>query len=351
MLKGKKVLYMTHLAIGDYVYQRQYLRKLKQQYPNIEIDIWIDDCRVRHKKWHSARNNTLSQWLGSEPFINQIYPIVANASERQNLIDKAIDENYDLVFFVALNRCERYARIARVIAQSSLAVGTKSATIGNPLTRWWHFSRLDNFLTLQHTQNYSHISDLYGQAFETCLGLDQDDSSRVDSIDIPHTYKLAAVELLGEIAKHKPGRSLFINHLSTSEKRDYSWPKLRELLISLNQCEDNLSFVINVPPVEFLSTQQKVLDDPKLKHLRALVFCADEHFLQLPALINACDIVISVETAVMHLADALGKKQVVLMRAMAEQWRPRYADHVLFGDNRVDQIAVQDIVSAVRTII
>lgn len=346
--KGKKVLYMTHLALGDYVYQRQFLRQLKQQYPDVKLDIWIDDCRVRHKRWHTGRNKTLTQWLESESFVSRIYPIVANAAERQQLVEDAKKEDYDLVFFVALNRCERYAKIAKAIANDGLTIGTKATTLGNPFTRWWHFSKLDSFMHLRPTHEYSHISELYALCFKTCLGIEREHPQQLDSIEVPDEYQLAAKAILDDLACHQPSINLFINHLSTSSKRDYSWSKLRELLISLSQTPTKTCFVLNVPPVELASTQQKVVDDPELSRLRIRVFCADQHFLQLPALIEACDMVISVETAVMHLAEALGKKQIVLMRESAEQWRPRSASKVLLGENKVEQIEVQDIISAVK---
>jgi hypothetical protein len=36
-----KVLYMSHLALGDYIYQGAFLKALTESYPNIKLDIWI----------------------------------------------------------------------------------------------------------------------------------------------------------------------------------------------------------------------------------------------------------------------------------------------------------------------
>lgn len=44
-----KVLYMSHLALGDYIYQGAFLKALTESYPNIKLDIWIDDCRKKRK--------------------------------------------------------------------------------------------------------------------------------------------------------------------------------------------------------------------------------------------------------------------------------------------------------------
>jgi hypothetical protein len=42
-----KVLYMSHLALGDYIYQGPFLKALADTYPNIKLDVWIDDCRKK----------------------------------------------------------------------------------------------------------------------------------------------------------------------------------------------------------------------------------------------------------------------------------------------------------------
>lgn len=336
---------MTHLALGDYVYQRQFLRQLKEQNPHLLLDIWIDDCRVRHKTWHQGRNQTLCQWLEAEPFINNIYPIATNAETRSALIQKASKENYDLVFFIAMNRSSRFAKIARTIAPHGIVVGTKSAELTNPLSKWLMFKRLDSYLDLAE-DTCSPIRERFANCFSACLGLQTDPGMMPDRINIPAEYALAAKNRVEQATQKSEGKTLFINHLSTSEKRDYSWQQTRRLLLKLADVEDSLTFFLNVPPDQVNATQAQVKSDPSLSKLNLFVFCATEHFFQLPAMIDACDFVISVETAVMHIAAALQKPQLILMRQSAKQWQPPATNNVLFGDKRVDQIEVEDAVNS-----
>ncbi|MGB2102628.1 MAG: hypothetical protein ACPHTF_02860 [Porticoccaceae bacterium] len=56
-----KLLYMTHLALGDYLYQGPFLKALALSQPNIQLDIWIDDCRQKKKSWHTGRSQSLVQ--------------------------------------------------------------------------------------------------------------------------------------------------------------------------------------------------------------------------------------------------------------------------------------------------
>jgi len=83
-----------------------------------------------------------------------------------------------------------------------------------------------------------------------------------------------------------------------------------------------VTVVVNVVP-EALEEARRLFDgrpDPDLAHVRQ--FSADEHFFQLPAVLRLCTLVISVETAVMHLANAVGVPVVALMRRNHPEWAP-----------------------------
>jgi hypothetical protein len=67
---------------------------------------------------------------------------------------------------------------------------------------------------------------------------------------------------------------------------------------------------------------------------------AEAHFYQLPAAISLCDLVVTVETSVGHLASALGVPAVVLMRRENPEWRPWETSRcvVLTTTSRVDAV-------------
>lgn len=345
---AQKVLFMTHLALGDYVYQRQFLRLLKTQYPQLSLDIWIDDCRIRHKNWHAGRNQTLCQWLSEEPYYNNIYPIVANSKERSSLITQARNEDYDFVFFIAMNRGARFAKIARLIAPQAKVVGALSSDFNNPISKRFTLNRLDSFIQVEDDNNLP-IKSRYAQYFSTCLGVKTDSiaENELDIIDIPQRFIDSAVKVVSEAKPSSSWKTLLINHLSTNEKRDFSWQQTRELLCEVASAKPTTNFFLNVPPDQLGSIERKVASDEKLNTLQIKVFSAQQHFFELPALISACDFVVSVETAVMHLSAALRKPQLILMRDNAKQWQPPGAHNVLFGTKRVDQIAVDEVVSSV----
>ena len=47
-----------------------------------------------------------------------------------------------------------------------------------------------------------------------------------------------------------------------------------------------------------------------------------DNFFQLPAVLSECDLIISVETAVMHLANAVHVPVIALMRQKNPEWVP-----------------------------
>ena len=84
-----KILYMTHLALGDYVYQGAFLKALADAYSGLQIDVWIDDCRSNQKSWHSGRNSPISNtstfhWLAGRviSFQTAIIVFMVSASDR-----------------------------------------------------------------------------------------------------------------------------------------------------------------------------------------------------------------------------------------------------------------------------
>jgi len=61
-------------------------------------------------------------------------------------------------------------------------------------------------------------------------------------------------------------------------------------------------FIVNAVPQELAQARQ-VIQSYSLQ--RTELFSAEDNFFQLPAVLCQCDLIISVETAVMHLANAV----------------------------------------------
>ncbi|WP_051972039.1 glycosyltransferase family 9 protein [Massilia sp. 9096] len=79
-------------------------------------------------------------------------------------------------------------------------------------------------------------------------------------------------------------------------------------------------------------------EDPALARVR--LFSADDHFYQLPAIMALCSLVISVETAVMHLANAMQVPVIALMRRNHPEWAPIDRDNstVIMAEHEEDWV-------------
>ena len=345
-----KLLYMTHLALGDYIYQGPFLKALALSHPDIQLDIWIDDCRKKKKSWHTGRSQSLVQWLSKESYINTIYPIATNASDLDQHIQRAHLEDYDAVVFVATNRNGDFAKTALKIVNRSKVYGTIPPSRLDRLIHHYVYKKLDNKISLTHTNQHDHISDFYQDIFQQFFAISLSQEQRLLELDISRQLKDQCTHKIDALAKkHQLSQPqvIFINHLSTSSKRDWKLSQLGELIRLISDKSPQSLFILNSPPSEFESIECWVKDNPKIGNLAIEVFTARNNFFELPGLMSLCNLVISVETAIMHLASNLNIKQIALIRQSAKHWRPLNNSFVLQGKHRVDSIQPTEVFDAI----
>ena len=348
--QAHRVLYMTHLAIGDFVYQGPHLQALQQAYPNIQLDIWIDDLRGTSKTWHQGRNTTLCQWLEDQPFINHIYPIAANNSHRQALIRQAQERDYDAIIFIATQRSDLFAKAARAISRSAYIVGTQAKGYQNPLGKWWRFRQINGVLDESRIPDTAqqHISSLYGHRFQALVGVKSEAATL--AVSPPAAWRQRTRQRLDALDPEGARRWVLINHLSTSVKRDLSWSKTLELIKALHKRYPALSFVLNLPPDQFQAVEERLHqqnEEYQDSGITILPFTATEHFYELPAMLCCVDYVVTVETAIMHLAASVGTRQTALVRASATHWQPLGDSQVVECQGSIDAVDVAVLVARV----
>jgi ADP-heptose:LPS heptosyltransferase len=346
---ARRLLYMSHLAIGDFIYQGVWLKALKKKYPHLEIDIWFDDCRKKPHSWAAGRNVTLSEWLNTEGDFGELYPIVSDLAERQQEIERARERNYDLIVFIGKNRSEQFAKVARQISGSAFIVAAKSKPLSNPLAKWWHFHRLDAYFDFdQVSRDTGRVTGLYEQSFGRVFGLTTADTGGRELLatQVESSYLSDAREWVASFAPGEGRRLVFVNHLSTSTKKDYPWTQLREVLLALGRRYDDLAFIVNSPPDKFDETEALINGDSELGELSIHASTASRSFFELPALMSLSDYVISVDTATTHLAASLDKPLVAIMANDLKLWQPAGDGIILEGTGRAASVTPAAVVGA-----
>ena len=344
-----KILYMSHLALGDYIYQGPFFKALVESHPNIRLDIWIDDCRKKKKAWHADRSQALVQWLSSESHINDIYPISSGQSDLDKQIQKAHLQDYDVVVYVATNRTAEFAKTAVKIVNRGKVFGTVPMNRLDNLVNYNTYNKLDGKINIKKINAFNHISDFYQHIFRQFFAVTIDHNQRLLKLDIAPTLKQQCLSRIDTWAKKNQlnnPRVIFINHLSTCKKRDWKLSQVEELLLLLGERFPKCLFILNTPPSDFESLNYWAKNNPITKHLAIEAYTAKENFFELPGLMSLCSLVISVETAIMHLASSLNIQQIALIRQSAKHWRPLNNSQVLKGRQRVDSITPHEVFNA-----
>lgn len=351
--KSKKVLYMSHMAIGDYVYQGAFLKALAKKYPQLKIDLWIDDCRSKKKSWHAGRNTIMNQWLSSESYINYVYSMPESRAEQRQQIKAAWDRNYDVIVFVAKSRISDFASLALKIANTGKVFGTNTGNVFDNILNYSAYKKLDGKINIQNASKNDHITDFYQHIFQRFFGLQVPIDQRILKLNISPSLIDQSEKKLSRLASkyqlEKP-KTIFINHLSTTSKRDWRLDQLESLALSINNNTPNSLIILNAPPHAFNMLNQWLENNQKLHSVAIEVFTAKQDFFELPALMSRCSLVISVETSIMHLASSLHIQQIALIRESAFHWRPRNNSMVLVGKKRVDTIQPETVLKTMRNL-
>ena len=329
LARADKILFITHLAIGDFTYLQNFFAAFAKQNPHLKIDLWIDELRRSNdpKQWVYLKKYALYDWAEHCPFFNKVYRNTYSPALLQESIQAAQQENYPVVVSLATLRPHRYANLAREIGANSWVVGIKGKS------RWYApwdksaYAKLDaSFAPFQRPEGGYHITAVYADWFRQLSGLQLDQKQRFPFIDIPQQWQQYALTQLADwgVTEQQASQGkkvVFINAFAKTKKRCWPLSSVAELIVEMGKLPPwrDTCFIVNAVPQE-LEHAKSVLAQYKLNN--TFLFSAGDNFFQLPAVLQRCDLIISVETAVMHLANAVHVPVVALMRQKNPEWVP-----------------------------
>jgi heptosyltransferase-3 len=361
LVQAGKILFIAHLALGDFTYLQSCFRALAQAYPQLEIHLWVDERRrtANAAEWPHLKKYALYDWLAECPFIARVYNETYSPALFAQSLAAAQREDYPLVVSLAVLERHKYAILARKISRRGFVVGQKKRVRPYDVMKYLVYRKLDASIPAYTAASHrdQHISDIYAGWFNQLFGMDIPAGARFPVLDIgEHWMRYAHEQFAAWGFRQAPGqgarppaRVVFLNAFSKCAER--SWPLERIIgLIRTMRCDPawgDSGFVVNVVPEE-LARARTLFDAEGLA--RTHLFSAEDNFFQLPAILSLCDLVISVETAVMHLANAVHVPVIALMRQKNPEWAPiDKANSIIITaagrDDWVDCIGVQDVMA------
>lgn len=358
LVEPGKILFVAHLALGDFAYLQNCFLAFAKRFPLRRIDLWVDEVRRTGdaSRWEQLRKYSLYDWVRGCGLFGKVYDQTYSPQLLAESLAEARAENYPIVVSLANLRPQKYARMARSIAPDGQVIGLRRDP---SLFRFHHelsYRLLDSAIALgrRGDSNSKHISDIYAERFERLCGLIVPPTERFPFVKIPERWIRQAREQWVKWEDGSVGRRVFVNPFAKTRKRSWPLERVVELILAMRERSEwsNATFVVNATPEE-RDRMEEVLRCHVL--FDAHCFSAIESFFQLPATLAECDLVISVETAVMHLASAVRVPVIALMRKKNPEWVPfdRERSIVLTAPRRrdwVDAILVSDVLDALRQI-
>jgi len=321
LLKSDRILFIIPLAIGDFVYLHNYFKKLADMYPHLKIDLWIDEVRRTFCfwRWKGLKRYSLYDWVHSCSFFNKIYDETYSPLVLKKTLLKAKKENYSIV--VSWSSKRKHVKFAKLISSNGVLIGMSKKEGFFRFIDKYYYNKL-NFAVNYNAFKKEHIIHTNHSLFRKIFGLNLEEKDLYPSINIPKEWILQAkLKFLKWGINKNHSKVIFINTFAKPKKRNWTLEKLMKLIIELRKDDNfyNTAFVINAPPDQF-ERVKNVLNNYSFN--QNFLFTANKSFFQLPAIISLCDLVISVETSVIHLASVLKIPVVALMRQKNPEWAP-----------------------------
>ena len=358
--KSGKVLFVAHLALGDFTYLQNCFRAFARAFPHIRIHLWVDERRRtrRASEWPHLKKYSLYDWLAECPYIEKVYNETYSPALFRQSIQEAQRQEYPIVISLGVLERHKYAILARKISPRGFVVGQKKRVRPYDFPKHLIYRKLDAFIPAYEAVTHAdqHISDIYAGWFTKLFGIDIPPASRFPFVHIPEKWICYAQQQFAawgfssnDGQSHATRKAVFLNAFSKSVERSWPLDRMIELIQALRKQDSwrATGFIVNVVPEEMERAR-------KLFALHALadvhLFSAEENFFQLPAILSRCDLIVSVETAVMHLANAVHVPVIALMRQKNPEWAPidQANSVVITVQNRndwVDRITVDDVVA------
>ena len=323
-----RVLFIIHLAIGDFAYLQSAFRALKKHYPHIKIDLFVVEsrCTDNQARWELLKNDVIYDWLENCGLFNKVYKKNYAPQFFEESIKEAKAENYPLIISfgdVHSEPTELYAR--KMAGDNSIVAGLKLHInwyrLKYQISKRKLWKNLDITFDSIPMKQGKHISDLFAHWFSQISGFTMSYEERLPYIDIPQQWVNNAEKKLNNLKKTPEQKVVFINYLAKDPNRSWKANQAIELVKQMQDLQEwkDALYILNTTP-DFLNDIQELIRQHQLTN--TIPFSAVDSFYELPATLKQADLIISVETSIIHLANAVNTPLIALMRLKTPEWAP-----------------------------
>jgi len=358
--KADKILFIAHLALGDFTYLQNCFQAFAKNYPHIKIHLWIDELRRTNDKtqWDHLKKYVIYDWVNACKIFDKTYTRTYSPDLLKESVKEARSEDYPIVVSLAVLNRHRYVLLARKISPKGFVSGQKKRVRFLDIRKHLIYRKLNTFIpayavTEEHQKgdlDIPHISTIYADWFRQLFNVSVPESERFPFVDIPEQWQRYAQQQFVTWGFNSGKKVVFLNSFSKSKDRTWPLERVFELVLEMkrNPTWCNVNFIINVVP-ERMAQAKTLYANYQLDQVH--LFSAEENFFQLPAVLSLCQLIISVETAVMHLANAVHVPVIALMRLTSPEWAPINAEitRIVKVSHRkawIDEITVEQVLAA-----
>jgi len=354
LARADKILFVAHLALGDFTYLQNCFQAFAHAFPHLRIHLWVDETRRTRDagQWEHLRKYSLYDWVDDCGLFDKVYRETYSPALLARSIAEAQQERYPIVISLAVLKRHFYAALIRKISPDGFVVGQKKRVRPWDIPKRLIYRKLDASIPayVARSAGLAHISAIYAGWFQTLFGFAMTAEQRFPFVRIPPRWQDWAHRQLAQWGYRADDRIVFLNAFSKSPERSWPLRRMIELAAAIRRQPgwEDACFVVNVVP-EKMAEARRLFADHALERIE--LFSAEENFFQLPAMLSLCTLIVSVETAVMHLANAVHVPVIALMRQTSPEWTPIDAanSHVITVERRkgwVEDITADQVVAA-----
>jgi heptosyltransferase-3 len=329
--QSNKILFIAHLALGDFTYMQNCFRAFAAAYPHIKMHLWVDELRRTkdQTQWEHLKKYVVYDWVTACDMFDKVYTRTYSPDLLAQSIKEARSENYPVIVSLATMRRHKYVQLARQINPDGFVVGQKKRVLFYDIPKHIIYRKLDAFIPayqISHSQrsgaeSVRHISRIYADWFHQLFNISMSEQDSLPYVDIPKKWITYALQQFKSWGFDPAEKTVFLNGFSKASHRSWPLSRIVELAGAIKKIPawSQTNIIINVVP-ESMAEAKAIFANAHLKQVQ--LFSAEENFFQLPAILSLCQLIISVETAVMHLANAVHVPVIALMRQTTPEWTP-----------------------------